>query len=77
MEPTQPKRTSTSETVRTLGALSTVGLSVVLAIVIGAGLGYFLMTRLGLGIWVFFLCFILGVVAGIINIYRTTSRIFK
>ncbi|HEY0872261.1 MAG TPA: AtpZ/AtpI family protein [Vicinamibacterales bacterium] len=65
------------ETVRTIGALSTVGLSFVLAIVIGVGVGYLLMTRFGLGRWVFFLFFIFGVVAGILNVYRTAARILK
>ena len=71
------KRTSTADTMRTIGALSTVGFSMVLAIVIGAGIGYFLMTQFGLGRWVFFLFFVFGVAAGIINIYRTAGRILK
>jgi ATP synthase protein I len=62
---------------RTIGALSTVGLSFVLAIALGAGIGYFLMTRLGLGSWVFLLFFVFGVVAGIINVYRTAGRFLK
>ena len=73
----EPKRSSTSETMRTIGALSTVGFSMVLAVVIGAGIGYLLMTQCGLGRWVFFLFFIFGVAAGIINIYRTAGRILK
>lgn len=71
------KRTSTADTMRTIGALSTVGFSMVLAVVIGAGIGYFLMTQFGLGRWVFFLFFVFGVAAGIINIYRTAGRILK
>ena len=71
------KRTRLPETVRTIGALSTVGISFVLAIVIGVGAGYLLMTRFGLGRWVFFLFFIFGVVAGIINVYRTAGRFLK
>ena len=62
---------------RTMGALSTVGLSFVLAIVLGAGAGYFLMTRFGLGRWVFLLFFVFGVIAGIINVYRTAGRFLK
>ena len=65
------------DTVRTIGALSTVGFSFVLAIVLGAGAGYFLMTRFGLGSWVFFLFFVFGVVAGILNVYRTAGRFLK
>jgi ATP synthase protein I len=71
------ERSGLPETVRTIGALSTVGLSFVLAIVIGAGAGYFLMTRFGLGRWVFFVFFIFGVVAGILNVYRTAGRVLK
>ena len=71
------KRTSTADTMRTIGALSTVGFSMVLAVVIGAGIGYFLMTQFGLGRWVFFLFFVFGVAAGIINIFRTAGRILK
>jgi F0F1-type ATP synthase assembly protein I len=71
------KRSGLPETVRTIGALSTVGISFVLAIVIGVAAGYFLMTRFGLGRWVFFLFFVFGVVAGIINVYRTASRFLK
>jgi ATP synthase protein I len=71
------KRSGLPDTVRTIGALSTVGISFVLAIVLGAGGGYFLMTRFGLGPWVFLLFFVFGVVAGILNVYRTAGRFIK
>lgn len=71
------KRSTMADTVKTIGALSTVGFSMVLAVVIGAGVGYFLMTQFGLGRWVFFLFFIFGVAAGMINVYRTAGRILK
>lgn len=74
---TPRKREGLSDTVRTIGALSTVGISFVLAIVLGAGAGYFLMTRFGLGGWVFLLFFVFGVVAGILNVYRTAGRLLK
>lgn len=74
---TPPKRSGLADSMRTIGALSTVGISFVLAIVIGAGIGYLLMTRLGLGSWVFLLFFLFGVVAGILNVYRTASRFLK
>ena len=73
----RPKRSGLPDTVRTIGALSTVGLSFVLAIVMGVGAGYFLMTRFGLGRWVFLLFFIFGVVAGILNVYRTAGRFLE
>lgn len=65
------------ETFRTLGGVGSVGLSFVLAIFIGAGAGYFLMTRFGLGSWVFFLGFAFGVAAGVLNVYRTAARFLK
>ena len=71
------RRSRLPDTVRTIGALSTVGISFVLAIVIGVGIGYFLMTRFGLGRWVFLLFFVFGVVAWIINVYRTAGRFLK
>jgi ATP synthase protein I len=71
------KRSGLADSVRQIGALSTVGFSFVLAIVIGSGVGYLLMTRLGLGSWVFLLFFVFGVVAGILNVYRTAGRFLK
>lgn len=58
---------------RTLGALSTVGISFVLAIVLGAGFGLFLMRQFGLGPWAFFLFFFIGLAAGVLNVYRTAG----
>ena len=77
MEPPQHKRSSTAETMRTLGGLSTVGFTFVFAIIIGAGAGYLLMTYAGLGRWVFFLFFFLGVAAGVLNVFRTAKRFLK
>lgn len=66
----------TGETIRAAGALSTVGLSFVLAIVIGAWLGRVLDGWLGTEPWLFILCFFFGLAAGILNVYRTVSRAF-
>ena len=66
-----------SETMRTLGALSTVGFSFVLAIVIGVAAGYYLDRWLGTSPWLFFLFFILGLAAGILNVYRTAGKFLK
>lgn len=77
MEPPQQKRNTTAETMRTLGGLGTVGFTFVFAILIGAGAGYLLMTYAGLGRWVFFLGFVLGVAAAILNVYRTANRFLK
>ena len=77
MSETPPKRSGMADSMRQIGALSTVGLSFVLAIAIGVGIGYVLMTNFGLGNWVFLLFFVLGVVAGILNVYRTANRFLK
>jgi ATP synthase protein I len=62
---------------RQLGALSTVGISFVLAIVLGAAAGYYLDRWLGTGPWLFLLFVIFGLVAGILNVYRTVNRFLK
>ena len=71
------KPTGVRDTFRTLGGLGTVGLSFVLAIFIGTAIGYYLMNKFGLGSWVFFLFFALGVAAGVTNVYRTAKRFIK
>jgi ATP synthase protein I len=78
-DPQPPKRQSGSmaDTARTIGALSTVGLSFVLSIVIGAGLGWYLDKSFGTAPWMFFLFFAIGVAAGVLNVYRTAGRILK
>jgi F0F1-type ATP synthase assembly protein I len=77
MEPEGPKKGSLADSVRTIGALSTVGFSFVLAIVIGTAVGYFLMTRFDLGAWVFLLFFAFGLAAGVLNVYRTAGKFLK
>ena len=72
-----PDRKPLSDTMRTLGALSTVGFSFVLAIVLGAAAGYFLDRWLGTSPWLFFLFFIFGLAAGILNVYRTAGKFLK
>ena len=72
-----PGRKSMADTVRTLGALSTVGFSFVLAIVIGAWLGWLLDRWLGTSPWLFFLFFVLGLAAGVLNVYRTAGKFLK
>jgi ATP synthase protein I len=69
-----PHKQSTADTFRTLGPLMSVGLSVVLAIVIGVGAGLTLDRWLGTSPWFFFLFFILGVTAAILNVYRAVGK---
>jgi ATP synthase protein I len=60
---------------RTLGALSAVGLSFVLAIVIGVAGGLWLDSRLDTSPWLFLLGTGLGFAAGVVNIYKATRRL--
>jgi len=64
-------------TLRSLGALSAVGLSFVVAVVIGAGLGYVLDRGLGTSPWLFLLCFFLGLAAGMRTVFRTVAAVSK
>lgn len=77
MTPESGKPGPLRETFRSLGGLGTIGFSFVFAIFIGVAIGYVLMTRFGFGRWVFFLFFIFGVAAGVLNVYRTAGRFFK
>ena len=76
-EPVPPKRGGLADSVRTLGALSSVGLSFVLAIVIGVLVGLWLDRLFGTNRVFFFIFFVLGFVAGILNVYRTAARFLK
>lgn len=58
------------ENIRLIGQLSSVGLSFVLALVLGFGGGYFLDGWLGTAPWLTFLGFFAGLAAGIVNVYR-------
>jgi ATP synthase protein I len=74
----QPRdRESPREKAQSIGALSTVGLSFVLAIALGAWFGYLIDSWLGTGPWFFLLFFILGMVAGALNVYRTATKYIK
>jgi ATP synthase protein I len=62
---------------RSLGALSAVGLSFVLAVIIGTALGYVLDRWLGTSPWLFLLCFFLGLAAGMRTVFRTVAAVSK
>lgn len=64
-------------TIRTLGALSTVGISFVLAVIIGALLGWWLDKLFKIDRYpVFFLIFTLfGIVAGMLNVFRASKKL--
>ncbi|MCL4847945.1 MAG: AtpZ/AtpI family protein [Acidobacteria bacterium] len=62
---------------QTVGSLGTVGLSFVLALIIGAWAGRWLDEHLGTSPWLFIVGFFLGLVAGILNVYRITAKYLK
>jgi ATP synthase protein I len=66
----------TGESIRSVGAISTVGLSFVFAIVLGAWGGRVLDGWLGTGPVLFIVGFFVGLAAGVLNVYRTVSRVF-
>ncbi len=68
------RKSSTASTIRSLGALSAVGIAFVLAIVIGAAIGYWLDRLTGLSPLFFILFFFFGLAAGIVNVVRTMSN---
>jgi F0F1-type ATP synthase assembly protein I len=65
------------ENIRLIGQLSTVGLSFVVAIVLGFGGGYLLDGWLGTSPWLTFLGFFVGIAAGIVNVYRVMQLATK
>jgi ATP synthase protein I len=62
------------ELLQTLGTLSTVGISVVVAIAIGVFIGLKLDEWLGTDPWFFFIFLFFGIVAGFRNIYIMTGK---
>lgn len=53
-----------------IGQLSTIGMSFVLALVLGFGAGYWLDDTLGTRPWLSFIGFFFGLAAGVLNVYR-------
>jgi ATP synthase protein I len=65
------------ETIRTIGALSAVGFAFVLAVVMGAALGYALDRWLGTSPWLFLLGFFVGLLAGVRSVFKTVSAVSR
>lgn len=63
------------DNLRLIGQLSTVGLSFVMALVLGFGGGYLLDGWLGSSPWLAFLGFFIGLAAGVLNVYRVMGSI--
>ena len=53
-----------------IGQLSTLGMSFVLALILGFGAGYWLDGVLGTKPWLSFIGFFLGLAAAVLNVYR-------
>lgn len=64
MAPTSPT------TWQLIGQLSTIGMSFVLALVIGFGGGFWMDSLLGTKPWLSIVGFFLGLAAGVLNVYR-------
>ena len=59
---------------RALGELSSIGLTLVLATVIGLGAGYWADRWLGTNPWFMLLGLGMGIVAGFVNLFRSVKR---
>ena len=60
---------------RTFGQIGTLGLSFVIAVAMGVALGAWLDRVTGWSPWCFIAGFVLGFAAGVLNVYRTLSRL--
>ena len=59
----------TKKMIRTLGYVSSVGLSMAIAIALGAGIGYWLDTKFGTSPWLLLVFLGFGIVAAFRNLY--------
>lgn len=62
---------------RNLGAISSMGISVVLAIAIGVWFGMYLDSQFNTAPWFFWLFLAIGIAAGFKNVYVITRREIK
>ena len=60
---------------KALGELSTVGMTLVLATVIGLAGGYYLDKWLGTAPWLTLIGLGFGIAAGFVNLFRTVNRV--
>jgi F0F1-type ATP synthase assembly protein I len=63
------------ESMRAFGTLGSVGLSFVIAIVLGVAAGLLFDRWVGSGHWGFFIGFFLGLAAGVVNVVRASKSI--
>jgi ATP synthase protein I len=73
MQDDRDERQRRIDTIRSIGALSTVGFSFVLAVILGAWIGWLLDGWLGTGPWLFLVFFFLGLAAGMVNVFRSAK----
>jgi len=59
---------------KALGELSTVGLTLVVATVLGLAGGYYLAGWLGTSPWLTLIGLLLGIAAGFVNLFRSVKR---
>ncbi len=69
------RKQDTASTIRTIGALSAVGIAFVLAVVFGFFIGYGLDRLTGLSPLFTIVFFFFGIAAGILNVVRTAAGI--
>jgi ATP synthase protein I len=59
---------------KALGELSTIGLTLVIATIIGLAGGYYLDRWLGTSPWLTLIGLVFGIVAGFVNLFRSVKR---
>ncbi len=75
--PSEDSRQQKISTIKTIGALSTVGFSFVLAIVLGVAAGHYIDNHFGTKPWGFLIGFVFGLAAGVLNVVRTSKKFLK
>ena len=70
-------RPDAGNAIRSVGALSAVGLSLVMAVLIGTAAGYGIDRVAGTSPWGFLIGFFLGLAAGIRSVFKTVASVSK